>query len=129
MEDLGHYDFGNNLRPVDFDNWFSAERRSDSKSLLFWMQYWISTYRYLIRNYREYANFVSYDSLCSKPEINLTRFGEVIGVSDIDSFAANAGQLTASKPCFEKPSDIPSDIFEQAQALYLELQEASIHDI
>ncbi len=122
MEDTGHYDFGQNLRPVDFDNWLSREQVLDPDTLLFWLQYWISTYRYLLTNTHAQVKFFSYDLLCNDPERSLEWFGKLLEIKNIESLLENADRITAPKPYYVDVNNIALDILNQAETLFLDLQ-------
>ena len=49
MAGIGHFDFGANLKPVDFDGWWSQRTDRDPTTLGFWLDYWRATYRHLLR--------------------------------------------------------------------------------
>ena len=40
MRAIGHFDFGENLRPVDFDGWFERRQTEQTDVLAFWLEYW-----------------------------------------------------------------------------------------
>ncbi|MDZ7783932.1 MAG: hypothetical protein U5K56_13685 [Halioglobus sp.] len=48
MAGTGHFDFGANLRPIDFDGWLQARRCDDPLQLAFWLEYWIAAYRHVL---------------------------------------------------------------------------------
>lgn len=127
MEDIGHYDFGKNLRPVDFDNWLSSEQVLDPNTLLFWLRYWISTYRYLLKNARDHIKFISYDIFCDDPTRSLRRFGELLEIKNIKVLMEKADRITTPKSHSVDVSGIPSDILNQAETLYIDLQKMSFH--
>lgn len=127
MKDIGHYDFGKNLRPVDFDSWLSSEQVSDPDTLLFWIQYWISTYQYLLKNALEYVTFISFDSLSDNPEKNLEQFGQLLEIKDIDTFKKRADSITTPKRYAVDLDGIPTDILDQAESLYMKLHKNSLH--
>ena len=126
MEDIGHYDFGNNLRPVDFDNWIYSLQGLDPNTLLFWLQYWISTYRYLLNNTLEQINLLSYDSLCQNPHKGLEWFGNLLELKNIDSLIENAKTITVPKLYSEDITDLPSQIINDAETLFMDLQSRSL---
>jgi hypothetical protein len=122
MEDTGHYDFGRNLRPVDFDDWLGREQGLDPTKLEFWLQYWVSSYRYLLTNASDQIKFISYDALCDEPEQRLRQFGELLEIRNIEAFMVNAKRIAAPKPYDVDINGISSDIRDQAEALFVDLQ-------
>lgn len=128
MEDTGHFDFGNNLRPVNFDNWLLNEGDFDPNTLLFWLKYWICTYQYLLTNANTHVKFFSYDLLCNDPRRNLEQLGKYLEIKDIESFKMNADRIIAPKLYQVDSSSIPSDILGEADNLFLALQALSQDD-
>lgn len=124
MEDIGHYDFGNNLRPIDFNSWLSSEPVKNTNTLLFWLQYWINTYRYLLKSAHQ-IKFISYDSFCNTPKRNLENFGKFIEIKNIKTLIEYADRIVVPKPYPIDINGIPSDILSQADALYMDLQKVS----
>jgi len=126
MKDIGHYDFGNNLRPVDFDNWISSAQGLDPNTLLFWLQYWISTYRYLLKNALGQITFFSYDSFYNDPRNGLEQFGKLVELKNIETFIENADLIIAPKQYSEDNTGLPSEIVNEAMTLYIDLQKKGI---
>jgi hypothetical protein len=48
MAAIGHFDFGANLRPVDFDGWLGSGAVARAGGLTFWLDYWLATYRHVL---------------------------------------------------------------------------------
>ncbi|MFC1785702.1 sulfotransferase, partial [Candidatus Neomarinimicrobiota bacterium] len=126
MNDIGHFDFGNNLRPVDFNNWYSSEQALDSNTLLFWIQYWIRTYGYLLKNEYTHIKFVSFDSLCNDPKKYLEQLGKIIKLKNIETFINNADLIITPKQYSENNTGLPSEIVNEAIILYKGLQRSSL---
>lgn len=122
MEDTGHYDFGKNLRPVDFDDWLPREQVFDSNTLVFWLQYWINTYRYLLTNAHDHVKFFSYDLFCNDPKRSLEQLGKLLEIKNIESLTENADRIVAPKPYHVDAGDIASGLLKQADSLFLDLQ-------
>ena len=122
MEDTGHFDFGENLRPVDFNGWLSEEPGSDTNTITFWLQYWINTYRYLMRNKNDRVRFFSYDSLCKYPQSGLERLGGILEVRNIGLLEENIERITTPKLHIVDINEIAPNILEQAEEIYLDLK-------
>ena len=67
MRAIGHYDFGENLRPVDFDGWLANRESKETDSLAFWLEYWMVGYRHLLAKKADFLHFLNYDALCADP--------------------------------------------------------------
>ena len=126
MNDIGHFDFGRNLRPVDFDNWLTASQPLDPDSLLFWLSYWISTYRYLLSHAAHQVHFISFDLLCDNTSSTLRELGELLEIQNMDSWLGRADRINSPRPYDVDDSSIPSDILESAEALHQDLKAQSV---
>jgi hypothetical protein len=81
MRDIGHFDFGANLRPIDFDGWLGAAAVPDPMTGDFWLRYWCATFRYLLANQPTAVRFLSYERCCAAPQAALEVLADVIGVT------------------------------------------------
>ena len=66
IEGIGQFDFGANLRPTDFDGWLSTARHSDSRTIGFWLEYWVAAYGWLSKR-APAVHFLPYDHFCADP--------------------------------------------------------------
>ena len=107
MTDLGHFEFGADLRPIDFGGWLGdrspairetpRENRkgcpetysAPARALDFWLRYWCAAYEHALADAGGNVVFLDYDSLCAAPVPSLRRIGEAIGVGDALEPAAN----------------------------------------
>lgn len=86
MRKIGHFDFGENLRPVDFDGWYDR-CQSEPDQFAFWVEYWTATYRHLLDS-GEKLLFVGYDALCQRPEAVLRAVARAIDSADVQGLAS-----------------------------------------
>jgi hypothetical protein len=77
MTAIGHYDFGLNLKPVDFGGWFQKTQFSPD-SLNFWLEYWIHAYGHMIDVDSESKFFVDFDNLCRNPKSGFRALSEYL---------------------------------------------------
>ncbi|MFC1997549.1 sulfotransferase [Chloroflexota bacterium] len=122
MEDTGHFDFGQNLRPIDFDNWLSGEQIYEPSNLSFWLQYWISTYQFLLNSEGDKVRFFSYDLLCNNPHNSLQELGESIELENSDPLIEKADRIIAPKPYDVDTKNIPTDILDKANTIFSNLR-------
>lgn len=126
MKDIGHFDFGKNLRPIDFDNWISSGDLLDPTELSFWLKYWIVTYRHLLTTAIDHIKFISYDSICEDPGKNLEQFGKLIEVRNIEALIEKRDQIVPPKPYSVDLEGIPQELQDQAETLYNDLRKVSM---
>ena len=93
MADIGHFDFGLNLKPVNFDNWLQNSPHHDPTRLSFWLSYWAATYGHQLAHRDERIMFSDFDSLCEDPIPALSEIAEFIGVDDRNTLLSQASRI------------------------------------
>lgn len=126
MAAIGHYDFGDNLRPVDFDGWFTSAQLLNPKAASFWVKYWTAAYGHLLKQASDRVRFLSYEALCERPMQSLERLADLVEIRDRDTFLGQSSRISAMKPHSVDTSDMGSaEDLHQAEALYAKLKEIS----
>ncbi len=92
METIGHLEFGNALRPINFDGWLATASELDPTTADFWAEYWIVAFGAVLRTAGPRAVVFSYDRLCAAPTSGLEALEARVGVEP--------GALTASAARF-----------------------------
>lgn len=126
MAAIGHHDFGEGLRPVDFDGWLSAASQPVPTTLSFWLQYWTATYGHLLRAATANVTLLSFERLCAGPEAALARLVGAIGLDEREALVRQAAQLETPPPHPVDTGGIPGDLLDRATAIHESLCEASI---
>jgi hypothetical protein len=128
MSAIGHHDFGADLKPLDFDDWYANRRTEDDTRLDFWLEYWIAAYRHVLAQAGESVHLVSYDDLSRHPEPTLAAIADVLalGGQDREDFCAQAGRLSPPKPHEIDEGTIDPDILAEARGLHEELRAAAL---
>ena len=122
MHNTGHFDFGKNLRPVDFNGWLSKRPQEDPGTIAFWLQYWLNTYRYLINCSNDRVRFFSFDALCSDPKRGLEKLGWILNLKDSGKLIKSVDRIDTPSVYTVEPDDVASDTLDQAQGLYLTME-------
>ena len=126
MRSIGHFDFGQNLRPVDFDGWFDKRVTKDSQNLAFWLEYWMAGYRHLLAEKVDGMHLVCFESFCDNPEQGLRALAEVAEVRDLDTMLEPASKIYRAKPYELDLSDIPQPLQHEVNDLYERLTQAAL---
>lgn len=126
MRAIGHFDFGENLLPVDFDGWLDPAEERDPLSLGFWIAYWVAAYRYLLGREEDRLVFVSHARLCEDPAGGLHRLGEAIACEDLDALVATADRVHTPRRREVDTGSVNPDLLEEAAALYSVLGERGL---
>lgn len=126
MRAIGHYDFGENLRPVDFDGWISRHKTErDPFSLSFWLEYWVVSYRALLSNAGS-LRFFSYEALCEEPERGLQLLSFSIESKESLALQSNIDRIKKLSPVEVELQNIPGSLIKEANNIYARLRELSI---
>ena len=127
MADLGHFDFGANLRPIDFDGWLDGDCAETPDDFEFWLRYWCAAFENLLRSeLPAQVAFVNYDRLCVEPVAALRRICDLLEVTDLD-LSSQAARFRPSNSYDEFKLDLPEGIAGRASAVHSELEQASIN--
>ena len=121
MADIGHFDFGENFRPIDFGHWLDQRDLEPTCRLDFWLRYWCAAFEYLLSHPCANVVFVSYDRCCATPATALRRLGERIGLDSADSLNSKADRFHAPRRCATDAADADRLLLDRALALHAEL--------
>jgi hypothetical protein len=124
MARVGHYDFGANLRPIDFDHWLPdgwtrSDRSLDATQLEFWLRYWTAAYSHLSRS-KVGAHFVCFEQLCETPGNVLGELAERLGVAP--DVLVRSSERVRSAPAPAERQALDPSLVEAARALYATLR-------
>jgi len=122
MAGIGHFDFGENLRPVNFDGWLDGRVNYDTETLSFWLEYWIAAYDFLCKRSTPNVHFVCYEELCAKPDQALQTIADLIGVKDRDPFLGQASRIRLSEPHRIDEGRIEPHLVNRSKEVYIELR-------
>jgi hypothetical protein len=127
MAAIGHYDFGDNLRPVNFDGWLASAQSSDPTTISFWVEYWTAAYEHLLKQQASArVQFLSYEALCEQPAQGLARLADVIEIQERNAFLKQESRISAAKRDSVAVNAMEPAVLYQAETLYTELKEVSL---
>ena len=121
MKGIGHFEFGDNLRPVDFDGWLDSSKHRDPREMGFWLAYWCAAYRSLLAEATERVRFVNYDALCADPRSGLERIAQFIQVENKNAFLAQTERIHAPSSHEIDCALLDDTMVEEAKALHAQL--------
>lgn len=125
MRAIGHYDFGENLRPVDFDGWFERRESRNACSLAFWLEYWMVGYRHLLAEDGGFIHLVDYDALCDDPQRGMKLVADMIGDCDVDALQTAASRVHGVRPRDVNVQEVPVSLLQEVDRVYAGLREAA----
>ena len=144
MRDLGHYEFGANLKPLTFGTRRpprngpngapdapAARRRlrEEARSADYWLRYWRDAYAEALRGPADRIAFSDYDRCCAAPGPALRRLADRLGLP-----GPEADRLAADGLRFRSPNPPPDDfaarvspsLVGEARAIHRELVSRSV---
>lgn len=125
MRGIGHLEFGDNLRPIDFDGWLANARHRDARRLEFWLEYWIAAYSHMLMRHSQIVRFFAYDAFCERPADGLRRLARFVDAPSADAFVAQAATIHAPRRHDVPVAGVDGDLLARAQALYREVLAAT----
>jgi hypothetical protein len=126
MEGIGHYDFGDNLKPINFDAWLAADRRPDAVHLGFWIEYWIAAYGHILNNAASPVYLVSFTDLTEQPRETLDRLADILQMKDSEILVNQCAELRTPRIHSIDTTGIEPQLLEQADAIYRAMVQRSI---
>ena len=124
---LGHFDFGENFKPINFDDWLSSyEGVIDYNSENFWIRYWIAAYEHVLNNLTDNAFLVDYDKLLAEPLVSLQAIAKCVDLKSSSGLTELVSDIRSptSKP--RDSSQIDTDLLNKADTLYQRLKSSAI---
>ncbi len=127
MRAIGHFDFGENLRPVDFDGWLDSRKTEKPADIGFWIEYWVAGYRHLLQKFDDNIRFLHYEGLCEHPERGLQALADTVDTRSASQLVSAAADIHAPRPRDVDTSGVPAEILRGAEDLHAELQKAAVN--
>ncbi|MBD3222244.1 hypothetical protein GF314_13485 [bacterium] len=125
MEWLGHFEFGEALRPIDYGGWLADEPRPRRVDAGFWLRYWTAAYRHALAEADERAILVDFDALLADGRPQLGRLARRLELDRPERLIQTADRLRAPTSRPAETQDMPADDLAAATAVHAELRERS----
>lgn len=97
MRDIGHFDFGENLKPVQFSGTLAGnESELQPDQLGFWLEYWLLAYSSLLER-KAQIQFFNYDHFCSNSQADAEALGNAAGINNLSRLKELAKRVSQKK--------------------------------
>lgn len=126
MEGVGHYDFGNNIRPIDFGDWLDSREFKDFNDINFWIEYWVVAYGYLLEIVGDNVYLHSHEALCQDTKNVLSKLSDILNVTDHKEFMKNEEMIWKTPPPSISSDNIDRGLLKRAELLYQKMRENSL---
>lgn len=117
MADIGHLEFGELHRPIQFPGLAGRLEGRSPESLDYWLSYWISAFEY-VQARQDRLIVVSHEAICNEGEVTTDRLFAELG---IDAPDGRAGVAAHFRPEAGRERDYPAHdpaLRAEAEALY-----------
>lgn len=99
----------------------------DADSIVFWLEYWLASYKHLLQKNRDFLNFLNYEVLCKNPEQSLKLLAETVNSGNPNAIRALATRIRYPKPKEVDTSAVPSSLLREVNLVYTQLKEESLN--
>ena len=126
MRGIGHYEFGANLLPINFDRWIDRDRREDALTLSFWLEYWQSTYTSILKTAHSKVRLISFDGMVRDPVPSLDTIAACVGMRNPETLVSQSGKLHPVKPHRVDLAGVSPKLIESVAAIWGLLNQRAI---
>jgi hypothetical protein len=117
MRGIGHFDFGANFLPVNFNGWLQGDRRPDATGLAFWVEYWVAAYRYVLDKAGDSVRLLSFEQLTQDPQPTLRQLADDLQLAEPDKFVEQFTVVRSAPAHDVDDSDVPASVLAAANEL------------
>jgi hypothetical protein len=124
MDDIGHLEFGELHRPLDFEGMAEVRARHAPDSLSYWVGYWACAFEHVLAR-RDKIILLSYEQSCAHGTEALHAIARALHVDDA-ALGALSGEVFRGSRAYEDRPDVDPELRERALVVHSRLLEASI---
>lgn len=117
MADIGHFEFGRLHKPIDFPAAGAAADTGDTRTIDYWLSYWIAAFSYVLSK-REHLALVGYEALCRNGRSTLGVLCDTLGLQDDDAVAQALTMLREPPPARQTEAEANPDLVAAARSLH-----------
>lgn len=127
MRDIGHFDFGLNLKPIKFPGGLPGENSGlATEQFGFWLEYWQVTYSALQQK-KDLVQFFDYDHFCHNSCEDAAELGKRVGVQNLELLQQLAQRVTAKEPRQKTLNDQEKQLLNACMVLYQDVCHISLN--
>ena len=126
MKWIGHYEFGENFKPINFRGWLDGAELPSRIDETFWMRYWNAAYSYALKHKTDSVHFVDFDRLLRDGKVSLERISRSLALKHEEALIDAAKTLRSPTTRPIKMSSCPPDDWNRAQDIHAQLKSLAI---
>lgn len=125
MADIGHFDFGEQHRPIFFPLTEELITLHDPLTLDYWVAYWIAAFTYVLER-KDKVILLSYEATCLNGKEALADLCARIGIDQNGVLESAAAIFKAPSKKHRDSSGIDRQLLKRSEKLYRELEKLTI---
>jgi hypothetical protein len=126
MAGIGHFDFGKNFRPIDFDGWIDGACHRDATTFSFWVEYWAAAYGHLLDVESPQVHFLSYETFCADARTGLEKIADLLSLEDRAGLLTRSDDIRPGRVRSPDLSDVDARVSARAESVSERLKACSI---
>ncbi len=125
MAAIGHFDFGANLRPIDFEGLLGNDVAARACGLTFWLDYWLATYRHVLTHASDpRLVLVDFDALAATRAV--APLASRLGIEDVGALQRAAARLQSPPQREVDVSGVPAATLDALTGTHRSLLDAAL---
>jgi hypothetical protein len=118
MRDVGHFDFGENLKPINFSGDLPRKKSGLKPDQLgFWLEYWLLTYTFLLES-KNQLQFFDYNHFCSNRQSDSVKLGKAVEVNDLSLLQHLAERVSPRESKSIELSEYETQLLAECRTLH-----------
>jgi hypothetical protein len=117
MADIGHYEFGDLHRPIDFAGLEQLIGDRDPCTLDYWLAYWIAAFEHVLRC-RDKTIVVSYEASCLDASRALSEICARLDIADEGTLSQAAGLFRSEPSSRDGRVEVDLELLERAEHVH-----------
>jgi len=128
MKGICHFDFGENLRPIDLGAWLDSANHRDPLTVEFWLEYWVGAFEQLLEKrggQGQRLQFLPFDAFCEDPATGLRWLAGQLECRDADALVAQQHTVRAPRRHDSVGSVEDRELLDRVKDVYARVMAAS----
>jgi Sulfotransferase family len=126
MSWLGHFEFGDNMKPINFGDWLNCGEVPSPVNEEFWMRYWVATYAHALKHKRDNVYFIDFDGMLREARDCLERIGSCVGIVHRETLVDAAATLRLPTTESVDVTTCSAETWRTAQEVHAQLRRLAV---
>jgi hypothetical protein len=126
MRWLGHFEFGDNLKPIDFGGWLKGDEVPAPVDEEFWMKYWVAAYTHALKHKHDNLFLIDFDALLREGRSALERIAGCVRIGHREKLVDAAAMLRLATTESVDESACSAETWHAAQEVHTQLRRLAV---